>query len=212
MKQQLLSTENLLNETLSWLEESGYKESIEPLIIESADAIDLLTESNRPIQYIAKIIYGGLVQLTDNSNTENRGLSVILNKKSLKNCYQHLRKINNKFLNKEQQDLLAKRLESLTKIFRQYDINDGIINGSIITKNIESYFVLDKNDSGFILLKLIRIELPNDTRTRSKVGYYESPINLHNLNKSFIDFKLISNRGGTRIGAGKKPQTQNKED
>lgn len=211
MKKQLLSTENLLNETLSLLSELGYQESTESLIIES-EAVDLLTESNKPIQYIAKILYGGLVQLTDNTNTENRGLSVILHKQSLRNNYKHLKKINNKHLNKEQQDLLAKRLEGLTKIFRQYDINDGIINGSIITKNTESYFVLNKSNSGFIL-KLIRIELPNnDTRTRSKVGYYESPINLYNLNKSFVEFKLITNRGGSRIGAGKKPQTQNKED
>lgn len=211
MTQQLLSTENLLSETLSLLEELGYQESTKPLIIESADAIDLLIESNRPIQYIAKILYGGLVQLTDNSNTMNRGLSVILHKQPLKTNYQHLKMSINKHLNKDELSVLAKRLESLTKIFRQYDINDGIINGSIITKNIESYFVLDKNDSGFIL-KLIRIELPNEIRTRSKVGYYESPIDLYNLNKSFVEFKLITNRGGIRLGAGKKPQNKNKED
>lgn len=210
-QQQLLSTENLLCETLSLLEELGYQESTEPLIIEN-ETVDLLIESNKPIQYIAKILNGGRVQLTDNSNTENRGLSVILHKQSLRKNYQHLKKINNKHLNKEQQDLLVKRLESLTKIFRQYDVDSGIINGSIITKNIESYFVLDKSDSGFIL-KLIRIELPNnETRTRSKVGYYESPIDLYNLNKSFVDFNLKSNRGGIRLGAGKKPQNKNNED
>lgn len=208
--EQLLSTENLLSETLSLLSELGYYESTEPLIIES-EAFDLLTESNKPIQYIAKIIYGGLIQLTDNTNTMNRGLSVILHKQNFKKNYSHLKKINNKHLEKDQQDLLAKRLESLTKIFRQYDIDDGILNGSIISKNTESYFILDKNDSGFIL-KLIRIGLPTDARTRSKVGYYESPIDLHKLNKSFVEFKLITNRGGTRLGAGKKPQIQNKED
>lgn len=203
-----LSQDQIIIDTLRYLSEQSdyYETTITENINDQPH--DVVTESNKTVQYIAKVIAGGQIRLSDNTNTESRGMSVVLRNQKFNNIYYHLLQINNPDASPNTVDALKKRVETLTTSFRKYGISKSktVLCGSIITNQIESYFFLDKETDGFVF-KMIRVTLPTGTalRVRSKVEYHEMPIDLTTLKQpTAIDFSVKSNRGGARPNTGPK--------
>lgn len=202
----LIPHEQLIKETLAYLS-NYYSEYVEKTVTESLGdcLIESISQSNRPVEYITKIVSGGHIQLMDASNTESRGITTILTKQPIKSLYKHLLKSNNKELSDTELALKSKRLETLTAMLRRYNIKDTVISSSIVTDKTESYFFLVNEENKFVI-KLLRISLLNKINERSKVGYYETTVDLSSLKHPvLLSFKLKNNRGGTRPNAGRKP-------
>ncbi|GCF91030.1 hypothetical protein [Shewanella sp. M-Br] len=200
--------EQIVIDTLRYLSEQSdyYETTITENINDQPH--DVVTESNQTVQYIAKVIAGAQIRLTDNTNTESRGISVVLRNQKFNQIYHHLLQINNPDASPNTSAALKKRVETLSTSFRKYNISKSktVLCGSIITNAIESYFFLDKEQDGFVF-KMIRVTLPTGTalRVRSKVEYHEMPIDLTTLKQpTAIDFSIKSNRGGARPNTGNR--------
>ena len=203
-----LSQDQIIIDTLRYLSECSDYHEITIAENIGNDRVDVVIESNQTVQYIAKVIAGGQIRLTDNTNTESRGISVVLRNQKFNNIYHHLLQINNPDASPNTVDALKKRVETLSTSFRKYNISKSktVLCGSIITNAIESYFFLDKEQDGFVF-KMIRVTLPTGTalRVRSKVEYHEMPIDLTTLKQpTAIDFSVKSNRGGARPNTGNR--------